>query len=163
MGIAGKMPELKGIMPWIIAMREPQRVPRQCGGRVHRRIWPTPAGCATLPATPARRRHPCRTAQKSVVYTSFDPREINMRAFLVASHCLLLGVASAASAAEPVPAPPLADKSQEIVCRKEKETGSLVKSKKTCHSRAQWQYIDETNQSQARSMQDDMRTKPGGN
>jgi Spy/CpxP family protein refolding chaperone len=86
-----------------------------------------------------------------------------MRAFLVASHCLLLGVASAALAADPVAAPPLVDKSQEIVCRKEKETGSLVKTKKTCHSRAQWQYIDETNQAQTRAMQDDMRTRPGSN
>ena len=86
-----------------------------------------------------------------------------MRAFMVASHCLLLGVASATSAAEPVAAPTLADKSQEIVCRKEKETGSLIKTKKTCHSRAQWQYIDETNQAQTRAMQDDMRTRPGSN
>ena len=86
-----------------------------------------------------------------------------MRAFLVASHCLLLGIASAASAAEPMNDPTLTDKSQEIVCRKEKETGSLVKSKKTCHSRAQWQYIDDTNQAQTRTMADDMRTKQGGN
>lgn len=86
-----------------------------------------------------------------------------MRAFLVASHCLLLGIAGAATAAEPVATPTLADKSQEIVCRKEKETGSLVKTKKTCHSRAQWQYIDEVNQTQTRAMQDDMRTKQRGN
>jgi hypothetical protein len=88
-----------------------------------------------------------------------------MRAFLVASHCLLIGFASAAFAAEPVAAPAdtATDRSQEIVCRKEKETGSLVKSKKTCHSRAQWAYIDDTNQQQTRTMADDMRTKQGGN
>lgn len=88
-----------------------------------------------------------------------------MRAFLIASQCLLLGLAAPAVAAEPATTQPVTavDKSQEIVCRKEKETGSLVKSKKTCHSRAQWAYIDETNQQQTRTMQDDMRTRQGGN
>jgi hypothetical protein len=87
-----------------------------------------------------------------------------MRVLLIASPCLLLGLAAPLAAAEPVTAPPVAavDRSQEIVCRKEKETGSLVKTKKTCHSRAQWAYIDDVNQAQTRSMQDDMRTKPGG-
>jgi hypothetical protein len=88
-----------------------------------------------------------------------------MRVFLVASHCLLLGLAGPVLAAEPATTAPvtIGDKSQEIVCRKEKETGSLVKSKKTCHSRAQWAYIDDTNQQQTRTMADDMRTKQGGN
>ena len=72
-------------------------------------------------------------------------------------------VSTAALAAEPAAAPAVSDRSQEIVCRKEKETGSLVKSKKTCHSRAQWAYIDDTNQQQTRSMADDMRTRSGGN
>ena len=71
-------------------------------------------------------------------------------------------IGTAAAAQQTVPTAPAADRSQEIVCRKEKETGSLVKSKKTCHSRAQWLYIDDTNQSFSRQMADDMRTKPGG-
>lgn len=71
-------------------------------------------------------------------------------------------ISASVLAAEPI-VPPLADRSQEIVCRKEKETGSLVKSKKTCHSRAQWAYIDDTNQQQTRTMADDMRTKSGSN
>lgn len=90
-----------------------------------------------------------------------------MRAFLIASHCLLLGVASAAFAAEPAAAPAAptaaADNSQEIICRKDKETGSLVKTKKTCHSRAQWAYIDDTNQQFSRKMVEDSTTRPGGN
>ena len=94
-----------------------------------------------------------------------------MRAYRLAAYCLapaLAGaafVAGAAFAAEPLPAPaPVdTDRSQDIVCRKEKETGSLVKSKKTCHSRAQWAYIDDTNQQQTRNMADDMRTRSGGN
>ena len=75
----------------------------------------------------------------------------------------LLGTSAfAADLAVTIP-PAVADKSQDIVCRKEKETGSLVKSKKTCHSRAQWSYIDDVNQQQTRTMADDMRTKQGGN
>lgn len=67
--------------------------------------------------------------------------------------------------AQPTPAVPTAsiDRSQDIVCRKDKETGSLVKAKKTCHSRAQWLYIDDTNQQFSRQMADDARTRSGGN
>lgn len=88
-----------------------------------------------------------------------------MRAFLIASQCLLIAFAVPTLAAEPATVPPVTavEKSQEIVCRKEKETGSLVKTKKTCHSRAQWAYIDDTNQQFSRNMADDMRTKPAGN
>ena len=52
---------------------------------------------------------------------------------------------------------------ERMYCRYDKETGSLVKGKKTCHSKAQWQYIDDTNQSFANKMVDDSRTKSGGN
>ena len=90
-----------------------------------------------------------------------------MRALLVASHCLLLGVASAAFASEPAATPvaPAAatDNSQEIICRKDKETGSLVKTKKTCHSRAQWAYIDDTNQQFGRQIVQDGTSRPAGN
>ena len=87
-----------------------------------------------------------------------------MRSLVVLS-CLLASLAAPTLAADPAApaAPAAADRSQEIVCRKEKETGSLVKSKKTCHSRAQWAYIDDTNQAFGRTMQDDMRTRSGGN
>ncbi len=63
----------------------------------------------------------------------------------------------------PAPATVAADRGQDMVCRREKETGSLVKSRKTCHSRAQWAYIDGVNQAQTRTMSDDMRTKSGSN
>ena len=101
-----------------------------------------------------------------------------MRTWFIAAQCLLLGTATAVNAADPAPAGPTAPviilaapaatlaapvASQEIICRKEKETGSLVKSKKTCHSRAQWAYIDDTNQSFSRDLADQTRTKSGGN
>jgi Spy/CpxP family protein refolding chaperone len=75
---------------------------------------------------------------------------------------LSLATPSVAAGTQTESAVPLADRGDEIVCRKEKETGSLVKTRKTCHSRAQWQYIDEVNQSQTRAMQDDMRTRQRG-
>ncbi|GGE13439.1 hypothetical protein GCM10011529_19750 [Polymorphobacter glacialis] len=56
-----------------------------------------------------------------------------------------------------------ADRMQETICRRDKETGSLVKSRKTCHTRAQWAYIDDTNQAFSRDLVDTTRTKPGGN
>jgi hypothetical protein len=78
-------------------------------------------------------------------------------------------ISTAAFAAEPVitlapaAAAPVADRMQETVCRKDKETGSLVKTKKTCHTRAQWQYIDQTNQNFSRDLVDSTRTKSGSN
>jgi hypothetical protein len=36
-----------------------------------------------------------------------------------------------------------ADRANEVICRKTQETGSLVKVKKTCHTRKQWASIDE--------------------
>jgi predicted transglutaminase-like cysteine proteinase len=79
---------------------------------------------------------------------------------------LLLG--SAAMAADPAPAAganpaTTIDPMQQMVCRRDKETGSLVKTKKTCHTRAQWAYIDDANQAFSRDMVDASRTKSGGN
>ncbi len=80
-------------------------------------------------------------------------------------------------AAEPVAAPAVAatvaavpvadaakpDRMQQTVCRKDKVIGSLVSTKKTCHTRAQWAYIDDTNQAFSRDLVDTTRTKSGGN
>jgi len=68
------------------------------------------------------------------------------------------------TAAAPAPvADETTDKAQQMICRKEKETGSFVKVKKTCHTRAQWSYIDDENQRFSRQLVDDTRTRPGGN
>ena len=77
-------------------------------------------------------------------------------------------VSSAAWAADPAPAPAGAttaetDRMQEMICRKDKETGSLVKAKKTCHTRSQWQYVDDTNQQMTRDLIENTRTKSTGN
>ena len=59
-------------------------------------------------------------------------------------------------------APAAADSGQETVCRKIKETGSLVKSKKTCHTAAQWAYIEDQHRQFGRQMVQDGTTRPGG-
>jgi hypothetical protein len=60
-------------------------------------------------------------------------------------------------------APQAIDPGAEIVCRKVKETGSLIKSKKTCHTKSQWAYIDEQHQRLGRQMVQDGTTRPAGN
>jgi hypothetical protein len=77
---------------------------------------------------------------------------------LAAVAALIFGVTVAAADA---PAPKT-DRSQETVCRKEKTIGSLIATKKTCHTRAQWAYIDDTNQAFSRDLVDSTRTKQGG-
>ncbi len=81
-------------------------------------------------------------------------------------------LATAAMAADPAPvsapaavATPTAakDSMDEMVCRKSPETGSLVKSKKTCHTRGQWAYIEDQNQALGRALVDDSRGRISGN
>ena len=74
-------------------------------------------------------------------------------------------ISAAASAVEPTPPAATAtiDPMQQMICRKDKETGSLVKTKKTCHTRAQWAYIADFNQRFSRDLVDNAQTKPAGN
>lgn len=83
-------------------------------------------------------------------------------ALVLAAALPALAPAHAADPAPPAATTPV-DRSQEVVCRRDKETGSLVKAKKTCHTRAQWQYIDDTNQQFSRQLVDDIRSRPNGN
>ena len=79
--------------------------------------------------------------------------------------------AAPAAPAAPVPATavpataeaPKVDRMQQTVCRKDKVIGSLVLTKKTCHTRAQWASIDYTNQALSRELVDSTRTRPSGN
>jgi len=56
-----------------------------------------------------------------------------------------------------------ADRDNEIVCRRETEIASLVKSRKTCHTRAQWAYIAAENQRLGRAFVEANSGKPSGN
>lgn len=75
---------------------------------------------------------------------------------------LLIAAAALAPAAAQTPAaaPPV-DKSQEIVCKRDKKTGSLVKVKRTCLTRQQWAYVQETNQQFARDLNNSTMSRPG--
>ena len=68
-----------------------------------------------------------------------------------------------AAAAEPATPTASVDPAQQTVCRKDLETGSLVRSKRTCHTRAQWAFIDDENQRFSRKLVEDSTSKPGGN
>ena len=48
-----------------------------------------------------------------------------------------------AEAATPAPAPTAPDPQNKIICRRYLETGSLVKSTKVCHTRAEWARVYE--------------------
>ena len=52
----------------------------------------------------------------------------------------------------------------ELVCKKFEVTGSLVKKKKVCHTRAEWKKINERDQDAARKFVDENRgLPPAGN
>jgi hypothetical protein len=55
------------------------------------------------------------------------------------------------------------DKSSEMICRREVETASLVKLKKTCHTREQWAYIQAETQRIGREFVLNNQNRPGGN
>ena len=76
-------------------------------------------------------------------------------ALLIAAAALAPAAAQTPAAAAPV------DKSKEIVCKRDKETGSLVKSKRTCLTRQQWAYVHDTTQQFARELNDASMSRPG--
>jgi predicted transglutaminase-like cysteine proteinase len=70
------------------------------------------------------------------------------------------------AAAVPAPAtaaPAATPPTDKLICRRTAETGSLIKTKKACHTKSQWAYIDERNQQLGRAMVEDGTTRPAGN
>jgi hypothetical protein len=59
----------------------------------------------------------------------------------------------------PAPAPRRAD---EVVCKKFAETGSLVKKRRVCHTRAQWAKMNDRDQDAARQFVEENRGTPSG-
>ena len=91
---------------------------------------------------------------------------INTLLALTAASLMLATTAAAAettaAAVATTAAVAVPDPMQQMVCRKDVETGSLVKTKKTCHTRAQWAYIADTNQRLGRNLVDDTRGRVTG-
>jgi hypothetical protein len=56
-----------------------------------------------------------------------------------------------------------ADRANEVICRKQQETGSLVKVKKTCHTRQQWAYIEQENKRMGQDFILNNQGRPGSN
>lgn len=90
-------------------------------------------------------------------------RSIVLRVAAAATAALTLvapvSAASGSAASETTLAPPEAKK----ICRGSVETGSLIKKRKTCMTKAQWLAIDEQNEREAYKMVEDNRGKPPGN
>jgi hypothetical protein len=91
-----------------------------------------------------------------------------MRKFSVMISATMVAMALAATANAAEPAPPAAttaapaDDKMETVCRKHLETGSLVKARKTCHTRAQWAYLDDETRRMANRFVEDNRGRTAG-
>ena len=49
-----------------------------------------------------------------------------------------------------------------VICRRSVETGSLVKGRRQCFTRAQWDRIAESAQKNATQLQEDSRGRPSG-
>ena len=49
-----------------------------------------------------------------------------------------------------------------IICRKTAEIGSLVRKKKECYTKAEWDKIAEVHQRGARRLQEELRSKSSG-
>lgn len=68
---------------------------------------------------------------------------------------LLLLVQSGIAAATPGPVPAANDADAvKMICKKQGETGSFVKTRKVCRTRAQWTRITEFQRDEARDNQD---------
>lgn len=71
--------------------------------------------------------------------------------------------ATAAPAAAPATAAAALDPEQKMICKRVKETGSLIKSTKTCHTKQQWTYINDVNSKFANDYVENSRTRSSGN
>lgn len=78
-----------------------------------------------------------------------------MRYMMIAFGGLLL--AAPAWAAEPK-----AEDADRLICKRFKETGSLVRSQKKCFTRAQWDQIAEMERRGWEKTRDDLSGRPGG-
>jgi hypothetical protein len=81
--------------------------------------------------------------------------------FALSAAALVLGAAPAAAAGATPDAK--ASKKKDQVCKKIEVTGSLVRVKKVCLTRDQWNRSAEDHEKFARDLTDGLRTRPGGN
>ena len=75
----------------------------------------------------------------------------------------LLGLAGPAWAEDPAPAATPAADAEKLICRKTAEVGSLVRKKKECYTKAEWDRLAEAHQRGTKRLQDELSTRSVGN
>jgi hypothetical protein len=78
---------------------------------------------------------------------------------LALSLAAAFGVATSALAADAATSPPQEERK---ICRASTETGSLVKKRKACLTKAQWKAVDDQHEQEAHKMIQDSTTRPKG-
>lgn len=56
-----------------------------------------------------------------------------------------------------------ADDPNKMICKRDAEVGSLIKRRKTCMTRAEWDKFAESQQRGSQRMVEELRSKSGGN
>lgn len=83
-----------------------------------------------------------------------------MRLALVMSTCALMS--GAPVLAQTTPAPVAAPLPAKKICRSYQTTGSIMPSRRTCHTKSEWALIDADNQEQAERIKSGNITRPPG-
>lgn len=83
-----------------------------------------------------------------------------LRAFSICGLLLLSAPAFAETTTAAAPAQTSEAKKEKLICRREVETGSLVKAKKTCFTKSEWDKIGDAARRNATQMQDDNAGRP---
>jgi hypothetical protein len=83
-------------------------------------------------------------------------KQIRMLATIVVASLFLPRIAAAAEA------PAEGAEKDKLICRRTPEIGSLVRKKTQCFTKAEWDKIAEVHQRGARRLQEELRSKSGG-
>jgi len=75
---------------------------------------------------------------------------------IVLTLAILLDVTAAAAQTAPAPAP------EKPICRSFAETGSLVKKRRVCHTKAEWARLNERTSDEAIRLVEENRGRPPG-
>ena len=84
---------------------------------------------------------------------------VGLSAMLALGLAMPARAATSAAPADTTIAPP----EEKKVCRASVETGSLIKKRRTCLTKAQWRAVDEEHEREAYKLVEDNRGKPSGN
>jgi hypothetical protein len=89
-------------------------------------------------------------------------RTIQLSLIAALGTALLAGTAMAADTPGAAQAANAVDDNR-IICRKTTEVGSLVRKKKECYTKREWDRLAEAHQRGTKRLQDELSTRSGGN